>query len=83
MRLIYFAWLREKIGKGQEEIDLDHQIETVAQLLDFLSRRGENYAAALSERELVRVALDKIHAEHDAPLQGVREVALFPPMTGG
>jgi len=83
MRLVYFAWLREMIGKQEETIALDPQIETVAQLLDFLAKRGENYAQALVDRELVRVALDKNYAAHDSSLQGVLEVALFPPMTGG
>jgi len=83
MRLIYFAWLRERIGKQEEEIVLDPDIKTVAQLLDFLEQKGENYQAALAERELVRVALDKTHAGHESSLQGVHEVALFPPMTGG
>jgi len=83
MRLVYFAWLREKIGKREEEITLDAQVKTVAQLLDYLVTLGENYSQALARRELVRVALDKNYTEHDASLAGVSEVALFPPMTGG
>ena len=54
-----------------------------AGLLAFLQARGDNYAAALAEPEVIRVALDKFHAEHDAPIAGAREIALFPPMTGG
>jgi len=83
MRLVYFAWLREKIGRREEEITLDGRIKTVAQLLDFLEKQGENYSQALAKREHVCVALDKVHAEHDAFLAGASEVALFPPMTGG
>ena len=55
----------------------------VTGLLAFLQARGDNYAAALAEPEVIRVALDRFHAEHDAPIAGAREIALFPPMTGG
>jgi len=83
MRLVYFAWIREKIGKKEEEITLAASIKTVAQLLDFLETQGENYQQALADRALVRVALDKVHVEHETPLGKAAEVALFPPMTGG
>jgi len=83
MRLVYFAWLRERIGKQEEEIILDAKIKNVAQLLDFLETCGENYQQALMSRQLVHVALDKVHVDHDTALEGAREIALFPPMTGG
>jgi len=83
MRFVYFAWLREKIGQQEEEITLPATILTVAQMLDFLENRGENYARALADRELVHVALDKHHVEHESTLGRASEVALFPPMTGG
>jgi len=83
MRFVYFASLREKIGKREEEIALDSEIKTVAQLLDFLSAQGENYARALGDRARVHVALDRLHVGEEAALEGASEVALFPPMTGG
>jgi len=83
MKFVYFASLREKIGKREEEITLPPDIKTVAQLLDFLSAQGENYARALGDRARVRVALDRVHVEEESALEGVSEVALFPPMTGG
>lgn len=82
-KLVYFAWVRERIGVAEEEIDLPADVTDVAGLLTFLQGRGEGYDVALQEPEVIRVALDRVHAEHDAPLDGVREIALFPPMTGG
>ncbi|WP_180897457.1 molybdopterin converting factor subunit 1 [Martelella soudanensis] len=82
-KLVYFAWVRERIGAGEEELDIPADVTDVAGLLAFLQTRGDNYAAALVEPEVIRVALDRFHAEHDAPIAGAREIALFPPMTGG
>jgi molybdopterin synthase sulfur carrier subunit len=83
MRLLYFAWVRERIGRAEEEIALPESVATGAELLAFLAGRGEEYANALTHPDVIRIALDKRHAAHDASLAGVREVALFPPMTGG
>lgn len=82
-KLVYFAWVRERIGLAEEEIVLPDGVTTVSDLLAFLKLRGENYADALVEPDVIRVALDKTHAEHDEPVADVREIALFPPMTGG
>ena len=82
-KLVYFAWVRERIGTAEEEIALPADVEKVSDLLTFLQARGENYAFALSEPDIIRVALDKVHAEHDEKLGAAREIALFPPMTGG
>ncbi|TNB46938.1 molybdopterin converting factor subunit 1 [Martelella lutilitoris] len=82
-KLIYFAWVRERIGLAEEDIDLPEDVTDVGGLLSFLQGRGEGYELALQEPEVIRVALDRVHAEHDAPLEGAREIALFPPMTGG
>lgn len=81
LRVLYFAWLRERIGLPREEIET--QASTVAALVDELRAREERYALAFSDLGAVRVALDQELAEFDAPLAGVREVAFFPPMTGG
>lgn len=82
-RLVYFAWVRERIGLDEEEMEIPAGVNDVAGLLAFLESRGDNYAAALVEPSVIRVALDRMHADHDAPIAGAREIALFPPMTGG
>jgi molybdopterin synthase sulfur carrier subunit len=81
IEVLYFAWLRERIGLGRETVETE--AETVADLLDELRPREERYALALSDMASVRVAVDQELTTVDAPLEGVREVALFPPMTGG
>ncbi|TCT37133.1 molybdopterin converting factor subunit 1 [Martelella mediterranea] len=82
-KLVYFAWVRERIGLSEEEIALPENVTTVSELLAFLRQRGEEYELALFEPEIIRVALDKAHAEHDEPVRNASEIALFPPMTGG
>jgi sulfur-carrier protein len=83
MRARYFAWVRERVGRAEEEIEAPHGVATVAELIGWLAGRDEGYAAAFANPEAIRVALDREHVEHDAPLTGAREVAFFPPMTGG
>jgi molybdopterin synthase sulfur carrier subunit len=82
-RLVYFAWVRERIGAAEEEVELPPEIVTVADLLAWLKGRGENYGHALERPEVIRVALDQHHVKHDGKIAGAREIALFPPMTGG
>ena len=82
-KLIYFAWVRERIGKPDEALELPDDVRTVRDLLSFLKARGEGYEAALLHPEVIRVAIDQEHVNHDATLAGAREIALFPPMTGG
>jgi sulfur-carrier protein len=79
--VLYFAWVRERIGLPREEMAT--QAATVADLVAELSRREERYAAAFSDLAALRVAVDQVLTTFDAPLAGVREVAFFPPMTGG
>ena len=83
MKAVYFAWVRERIGKAQEEIAPPAAIISVADLMAWLAGRGEEYAYAFENPGIVRAALDKRHARHDAPIAGAREIAFFPPMTGG
>lgn len=83
MRLIYFAWVRERIGLTEEEVELPAGIETVRDLLTWLKERGEGYAEALRFPDAIRVAIDQEHVGHGEPIAGAREIALFPPMTGG
>jgi molybdopterin synthase sulfur carrier subunit len=82
-KLVYFAWVRERIGKAEEEIELPPDIATVADLLAWLKGRGEGYGHALERPEVIRVAIDQHHVAHGRSLAGAREIALFPPMTGG
>lgn len=81
MRVLYFAWVRERIGIAAEEIET--AAGTVAGLVDELRGREERYGAAFADLSSLRVAVDQKLADFDAPLAGVREVAFFPPMTGG
>ncbi|MGO8739592.1 molybdopterin converting factor subunit 1 [Rhodoblastus sp.] len=82
MRLIYFASLRERIGKSAEEVDVPDSLRTLGELIAWLSARDEAYAATFAET-IVRAAIDKKHAKPDQSIVGAREIAFFPPMTGG
>ncbi|MBB3771882.1 molybdopterin synthase sulfur carrier subunit [Angulomicrobium tetraedrale] len=83
MKILYFAWVRERIGLEAEEVDPPASVRTVADLAAFLKERGEGYAHAFENPSVVRAALDRTHARPDTPLGAAREVAFFPPMTGG
>jgi molybdopterin synthase sulfur carrier subunit len=82
-RMVYFAWVRERVGLAEEVVDLPTSVRTVADLLDWQQGRGEEYAHAFANAASIRVALDKRHARPDASLEGAAEIAFFPPMTGG
>jgi molybdopterin synthase sulfur carrier subunit len=82
-KLVYFAWVRERVGKTDETAELPPSIVTVADLLAWQAARGEEYEHAFQHASIIRVALDRKHARHDAPIAGAREIAFFPPMTGG
>jgi molybdopterin synthase sulfur carrier subunit len=81
LRLLYFAWLRERIGQGAETVET--RAATVGDLVAELRGREERYDLAFSDMAAVRVAVDQELADLGAPLAGAREVAFFPPMTGG
>jgi molybdopterin synthase sulfur carrier subunit len=83
MKVLYFAWVRERIGLAEEEISLPPDVETVAELVEWLAARGEAYAAAFANRKGVRAALDRTHALPQTAIGSAREIAFFPPMTGG
>ena len=83
MKLRYFAWVRERVGKAEEEIDPPAAIATVAELMTWLSQRGEGYGYAFENPKVIRAAIDKSHVRADARITGAREIAFFPPMTGG
>jgi molybdopterin synthase sulfur carrier subunit len=83
VRIVYFAWVRERIGKGSEEIELPDTVITVGDLIAHLATLGEEYAAAFEVPQVIRAAINEEHAEHDEAIGDAREIALFPPMTGG
>jgi molybdopterin synthase sulfur carrier subunit len=83
VKLRYFAWVRERVGKPEEEVELPAEIATVADLMNWLSCRGDEYAHAFENPKVIRAALDRAHVKADAAIQGAREIAFFPPMTGG
>jgi sulfur-carrier protein len=83
LKLVYFAWVRERVGRTDEEVDVPAGATTIADLVRWLKGRGEEYAYAFEDETVVRAAIDHAHVKPEAPLAGAREVAFFPPMTGG
>jgi molybdopterin synthase sulfur carrier subunit len=83
MRVLYFAWVRERIGTGEEQVEPPSGVENVAGLITWLSQRSPAHAEALGEPDLLRAAIDQRFVPLDAPLGSPKEVALFPPVTGG
>ena len=83
MKLVYFAWVRERIGKTDEELTLPPEVKTVADLARWLAGRGEEYAYAFENPAVVRAAIDRKHVKPDTAIAGASEIAFFPPMTGG
>ncbi len=83
MKILYFARIRQIAGKSSEEVELPASVATVADLIEHLSARDPSVAAALAERRTLRAAVDQAHVALDAPVAGAREVAFFPPVTGG
>ena len=83
MTLLYFAWVRERIGRDSEEIALPADVRTVAALLDWLRSRGGGYAQALEDQSVIRVAVNQEFAAPDHAIADGDEIALFPPVTGG
>lgn len=83
MKILYFAWIRERVGKAEEELSLPATVQTVGDLVQWLRGRGEEYAYAFDNPKVVRAAIDRVHVKPETKLAGAREIALFPPMTGG
>jgi molybdopterin synthase sulfur carrier subunit len=81
--LLYFAWVREAIGRDGERIEPPAEARTVADLIDWLAARGDGYACAFADRARLRAAVDQRFVPLDAAIAGAREVAIFPPVTGG
>ncbi|RIK99580.1 MAG: molybdopterin converting factor subunit 1 [Proteobacteria bacterium] len=83
MKVLYFAWVRERIGKAEETIEPPAAVRTVGELIAWLASRGEEYARAFERPQVIRAAIDQTHVRADTAIAGAREIALFPPMTGG
>jgi len=83
MKVIYFAWLRERLDKTEEELELPASVETIGDMMEWLKTRGEEYAHAFDNPKVIRAAIDKTHVRADAKIAGASEIAFFPPMTGG
>jgi sulfur-carrier protein len=83
VKLLYFAWVREKTGKAEEDVDLPAGIDTIAELVAWLKRRGPEYAEAFQRSEVIRAAVDRTHVRPTASIAGAAEIAFFPPVTGG
>ena len=81
--VLYFSWIKEKIGVGEEYVDFPDHVSTVADAIDVLKQISLNHAAALQDMTRVRVAVDQTHVPLDALIKDAREIALFPPVTGG
>ena len=83
MKVKYFAWVRERIGKAEETIEPPASVRTVGELIAWLTAQGEGYAYAFEKPKVIRAAIDQSHVQPDAPISAAREIAFFPPMTGG
>ena len=83
MKLLYFAWVRERVGKAEEQVDPPASVATVGELMAWLAQRSEQYAHAFENAKIIRAAVDHRHVRADAAIAGASEIAFFPPMTGG
>jgi molybdopterin synthase sulfur carrier subunit len=83
LALRYFAWVRERIGKPEEVIEIPSNVATVGELMAWLASRGEEYAHAFKNLNVIRAAIDRQHVRPEAAIKGASEIAFFPPMTGG
>ena len=83
VKILYFAWVREKTGKAEEVVDLPASVKSVADLVEWLRQRGPEYADAFAKPGVVRAAVDQTHVQPTASIEGAREIAFFPPVTGG
>jgi sulfur-carrier protein len=81
--LMYFAWVREKVGRGREEVALPPTVATVADLIAWLKTRGPEYETAFAQADVIRAAINQSHVKLTASVSGAREIAFFPPVTGG
>lgn len=83
MKILYFAWVREKVGRDYDEIDLPANLKTVTDLIAWLKTTGPEFEIAFENEKSIRTAINQTHVSHDASLEGAHEIAFFPPVTGG
>lgn len=83
LKLRYFAWVRERIGKPDEDIEIPVNVTTVSELMTWLASRGDEYAYAFENPKVIRAAIDRTHVKPRTPIGNASEIAFFPPMTGG
>ena len=83
MKIKYFAWVRERVGRAEETVDPPPSVRTISDLIGWLARRDDSYAHAFVRPRVIRAAIDHAHVKPDATIAGAREIAFFPPMTGG
>jgi len=83
MKILYFAWVRQKAGVAEEDIDLPPEVKTLSDLVIWLKARSPEFEAAFADIKSVRAAIDQSHASLDASIEGANEIAFFPPVTGG
>jgi molybdopterin synthase sulfur carrier subunit len=83
VKLLYFAWVREKAGRAEENVELPGSAKTVADVIGWLKTRGPDFAEAFARGDVIRAAINQTHVKHSAPVEGAREIAFFPPVTGG
>jgi len=83
VKVLYFAWVRERIGKTEEEVEPPPEVATVGELMGWLAGRGDEYAYAFVNPKVIRAAINRTHVKPETTIAGAREIAFFPPMTGG
>jgi sulfur-carrier protein len=83
VKLRYFAWVRERVGKPDETVEIPPGVVTISDLMDWLASRGEEYAFAFENRNVIRAAINRSHVRPETAIKGAGEIAFFPPMTGG
>ena len=83
VKLLYFAWVREKAGRAEEHVELPASAKTIADVIAWLKTRGPEFAEAFERGEVIRAAINQSHVKHTAAIDGAREIAFFPPVTGG
>lgn len=83
MKILYFAWVRQKAGVAQEEIDIPDTVATVGELIDWMRSRDPRFEQAFEDIRAIRAAVDQVHAQLDTPIADAGEIAFFPPVTGG
>ena len=84
IKLVYFAWLRERFGMREEQVELPESVKSISDLFDWFETRGEEFANVMEHRDILQVAIDQTHLQdRDTLIDDAKEIAIFPPMTGG